>query len=54
MDATVGLTLDGGFHKHHWAVVCAALEDARDAIESLRPGFENAVVLGSDTCHEVQ
>ena len=44
----------GGFHKHRWAVVCAPLEDARDAIESLRPRFENAVVLGSDTCYEVQ
>ena len=27
----------GGFHKHRWAVVCAPLEDARDAIESVRP-----------------
>ena len=44
----------GGFHKHRWAVVCAPLEDARDAIESLRPRFDNAVVLGSDTCYEVQ
>ena len=44
----------GGFHKNRWAVMCASLEDARDEIDSLRPGFANAVLLGSDKSFEVQ
>jgi hypothetical protein len=38
----------GGYYQHRWKVSRAPLEEAADVFEKLRPGFDQAVVVGSE------
>ena len=38
----------GGYYQHRWKVSCAPLEEAAHVFEELRPGFESAVLVGSE------
>ena len=38
----------GGYYQHRWKVSRAPLEEAADVFEKMRPGFDQAVVVGSE------
>jgi len=38
----------GGYYQRRWKVSCAPLDDAADVFEKLRPGFDQAVLVGSE------
>ena len=37
----------GGYYQHRWKVSCTPIEDATHVFEKLRPGFETAVLVGT-------
>lgn len=41
----------GGYSKHRWRVVPYALEEAAGAFESVRGGFQHAMVIGTKECY---
>ena len=44
----------GGWTKHRWKVQPYTFEEAPRAFESMRQGYENALLLGSHTCYRTE